>query len=84
MNKNIARQRIVINELAIQYQCPVWDLYGIMGELGSSKTWQDAGLMKEDKVHFTPIGYHLKGDMYFDAFMKWLEQMDVSKLKIKK
>ncbi len=84
LNKNIARQRIVINELAIQYQCPVWDLYGIMGELGSSKTWQDAGLMKEDKVHFTPIGYHLKGDMYFDAFMKWLEQMDVSKLKIKK
>ncbi len=84
MNKNIARQRDVINELAVQYQCPVWDLYGIMGELGSSKTWQDAGLMKEDKVHFTPIGYHLKGDMYFDAFMKWLEQMDKSKLKNKK
>ena len=84
LNKNIARQRDVINELAIQYQCPVWDLYGIMGELGSSKTWQDAGLMKEDKVHFTSIGYHLKGDLYFDSFMKWLEQMDVSKLKTKK
>ena len=84
LNKNIARQREVINELAVQYQCPVWDLYGIMGELGSSKTWQDAGLMKEDKVHFTPIGYHLKGDIYFDAFMKWLEQMDKSKLKNKK
>ena len=79
LNKNIARQRDVIIELAIQYQCPVWDLYGIMGELGSSKIWQDAGLMKEDKVHFTPIGYHLKGDLYFDAFMKWLEQMDDTK-----
>lgn len=84
LNKNIARQREVINELAIQYQCPVWDLYGIMGELGSSKTWQDAGLMKDDKVHFTAIGYHLKGDLYFDAFMKWLEQMDQIKFKSKK
>jgi len=83
LNKNIPRQREVIIELAIKYECPVWDLYGIMGELGSSKTWQDAGLMKEDKVHFTSIGYHLKGDMYFDAFMKWLEQMDNSKLKLK-
>ena len=83
LNKNIERQREVIKELAIQYQCPVWDLYGIMGELGSSKTWQDADLMKPDKVHFTAVGYHLKGDLYFDAFMKWLEQMDYQKLKSK-
>jgi len=84
LNKNIDRQREVIKELAIQYQCPVWDLYGLMGELGSSKTWEDEGLMKPDKVHFTTIGYHLKGDLYFDAFMKWLEQMDNQKLKRKK
>jgi lysophospholipase L1-like esterase len=83
LNRNIERQREVIIELAIQYKCPVWDLYGLMGELGSSKIWQDALLMKEDKVHFTAAGYHLKGDLYFDAFMKWLEQMDNQKLKRK-
>ncbi len=83
LNKNIERQREVIKELAIQYQCPVWDLYGLMGELGSSKIWQDAGLMRPDKVHFTAEGYHLKGDLYFDALMKWLEQMDYQKLKNK-
>lgn len=77
LNRNIARQRQVINELAVKYQIPVWDLYGVMGELGSSKTWFRAKLMKEDFVHFTAVGYHLKGDLYFDAFMKWLEQMDV-------
>lgn len=77
LNRNIARQRQVITELAIKYQIPVWDLYGVMGELGSSKTWFRAKLMKEDFVHFTAVGYHLKGDLYFDAFMKWLEQMDV-------
>lgn len=78
LNRNTARQREVIIELAVKYQLPVWDLYGVMGELGSSRTWLSEKLMKEDMVHFTPVGYHLKGDLYFDAFMKWLEQMKVS------
>ncbi|MBI1836518.1 MAG: hypothetical protein HYR91_04565 [Flavobacteriia bacterium] len=75
LNKNIAREREMIIELAKQYQVPIWDLYGIMGELGSSKKWQVAGLMQSDKVHFTGEGYHLKGSLYFDAFLKWMEQM---------
>jgi lysophospholipase L1-like esterase len=76
LNRNIARQREVIIELAQQFQCPIWDFYGIMGELGSSKTWFRSGLMRDDLVHFTAKGYHLKGDLYFDAFLKWLSQMD--------
>jgi len=80
-NKNTERMREVIIELAIQYQCPVWDLYGVMGELDASKTWEKAGLMKSDLVHFTPIGYHFKGDLYFDAFLKWMFQMESYKRK---
>lgn len=76
LNRNIAREREVINELAKKYEVPVWDLYGIMGELGSSKTWKNHGLMKADFVHFTADGYYLKGDIFFEAFMKWLEQME--------
>ncbi len=76
LNKNIARERTVIIELAEKYKVPVWDLYGLMGELGSSKTWMLKGLMKRDLVHFTSPGYHLKGELYFDAFMKWMKQME--------
>jgi lysophospholipase L1-like esterase len=65
----------VIQELAAKYKMPVWDFYGIMGELGSSKTWQSHGLMQSDKVHFTGVGYHLKGDLLIDAFQKFLVQM---------
>lgn len=75
LNRNIARQREVIQELAAKYKMPVWDFYGIMGELGSSKTWQSHGLMQSDKVHFTGVGYHLKGDLLIDAFQKFLVQM---------
>lgn len=76
LNKNIAKERTVIIELAEQYNMAVWDMYGIMGELGSSKKWKYEGLMRSDLVHFTPVGYHLKGDLYIDAFMKFMSQME--------
>ena len=76
LNKNIARERDVMIELAVQYQVPLWDVYGFMGELGSSKTWYKNGLMQSDYVHFTSPGYHLKGAMLFDAFLKWMDQME--------
>lgn len=77
LNRNIAREREMIIELAKEYQLPVWDFYGIMGELGSSKTWQRSGLMRTDLVHFTSEGYKLKGEMFFESFLKWLEQMEL-------
>ncbi len=74
-NRNIARERSVIIELAEKYKMAVWDMYGIMGELGSSKTWKYKGLMRSDLVHFTHEGYHFKGELYIDAFLKFMDQM---------
>jgi lysophospholipase L1-like esterase len=75
LNRNTNRQREVIIELAEQYKFPVWDFYGLMGELGSSKTWLKHGLMQSDMVHFSGMGYHLNGDLLTDAFLKYLDQM---------
>lgn len=77
LNRNVAREREMIIDLARKYQVPVWDLYGIMGALGSSRIWRDNKLMKSDLVHFTADGYYLKGDLFFEAFMKWIEQMEL-------
>ena len=77
LNKNVAREREMIIQLAKKHEAAVWDMYGIMGELGSSKTWSRNGLMRKDLVHFTASGYRLKGDMFFESYLKWLEQMDV-------
>lgn len=74
-NRNTERQREVIFQLAAQYQTAVWDFYGIMGELGSSKTWKNAGLMQADYVHFTGTGYHLKGTLLIEAFKKNLNTL---------
>lgn len=84
LNRNIDRERTVIRELAAQYQVPVWDFYGIMGELGSSKTWYRNKLMRSDLVHFSVEGYHLIGDIYFDAFQKFMIQFDKRRLESSK
>lgn len=76
LNRNVEREREVIIELAKEYKMAVWDFYGIMGELGSSRTWQRNGLMQADLVHFTSPGYHLKGDLFIDGFLKFMMQME--------
>jgi len=76
LNRNIAREREVIIELAEKYNMAVWDLYGIMGELGSSKTWRNNKLMRSDMIHFTHLGYHFKGGLYIDALLKYMDQME--------
>lgn len=76
LNRNIARERDVIIELAEEYNMAVWDLYGVMGELGSSKTWKYNGLMRSDLIHFTFEGYHFKGNLFIDAFLKYMDQME--------
>lgn len=75
LNRNIAREREVIIELAKEYKMAVWDMYGVMGELGASKLWQRNGLMQPDLVHFTAAGYHLKGSLFIDGFLKYMMQM---------
>lgn len=55
--------------LAAEYKAVFWDWYEVMGGYGSMEKWQEAGLAQGDKVHFTPAGYRLVGDLLFDAIM---------------
>ncbi|MEL6194349.1 MAG: peptidoglycan-binding protein, partial [Bacteroidota bacterium] len=46
-----------------------WDLYYIMGGAGSIKTWYQESLAQGDRLHFTRKGYHLQGNLLFDAII---------------
>ena len=81
-NPNLNNLREMIFQLAEKYKLAVWDFYGIMGESGSSKMWLNNGLMQADLIHFSGLGYQIKGQLYFDAFLKFLQQMrDTEKMK---
>ena len=58
----------------------VWNLFDIMGGLGSMRKWEEAGLAKRDKIHFTEAGYELVGDLLFNALMdKYMEHLKKAK-----
>ncbi len=75
-NPNTACIREIIFEIARSYHCGVWDFYTIMGGLNSSRIWYDHGLMNKDHIHFNKQGYLLKGDLFYNAFLKsWDEHL---------
>lgn len=57
-------------ELAEAHNAGVWNLFDIMGGLRSIYNWENAGLAKADKVHFTKEGYELVGDLMYNALME--------------
>lgn len=69
-NKNAITVRQAMIELGEENNCAVWDFFEIMGGLGSIVQWQNAGLAKNDKIHFTSAGYELMADLLFDALQK--------------
>jgi lysophospholipase L1-like esterase len=65
-------------KLAVQHSAGVWDLFTIMGGLGSMQLWEKSKLAKHDKVHFTREGYELLGDAFYRAIMEYyLTQVSV-------
>ncbi|MBM77001.1 MAG: hypothetical protein CL846_00820 [Crocinitomicaceae bacterium] len=68
-NKNAFLVKEAMIELAEKHNGAVWDMFGVMGGLGSIKKWQDKGLAKSDKIHFTHKGYKLIGDLLFEAII---------------
>ena len=69
VNENglVAQQAFM--EMAKKYNAAVWDQFDVMGGLNSMKEWENAGLAKKDKVHFTNEGYRLLGDLLYNAFI---------------
>ncbi len=67
-NGEIAKQNFY--KLAQKHKAAVWDLFSIMGGLGSMAEWEKAKLAKKDKVHFNSTGYKIIGDLFYEALLK--------------
>jgi len=69
-NKRVFKARDVMINLSKKYNSGMWDMFNVMGGIGSIKTWQSNGFAKRDKIHLTKKGYLLMGDLMFSALMK--------------
>lgn len=70
VNPHTAAAEQAFRDLAKEYKAVFWDMYAVMGGAGSMAQWQEAGLAQPDKVHFSPTGYKVLGDLLFDAILE--------------
>jgi lysophospholipase L1-like esterase len=68
-NPNMLLASKIIQKVAKEKDCAVWNLHEVMGGFTSIKKWMKAGLAASDKVHFSRAGYALQGDLLFNAFL---------------
>lgn len=69
-NKKSATVEDCIYTLTQKHNAALWDIFAVMGGYKSILKWQQAGLARKDKIHFTAKGYHIFGDLLFEALMK--------------
>ena len=70
VNERVVEAKKTMYKLAKKYDGVIWDLFSIMGGMNSIVKWEENGLAKSDKIHFTTKGYKLTGDLFFEAFIK--------------
>ena len=76
VNRNILEVEDAFFRICTDCGGGVWNLFEIMGGLGSMKDWEAAGLAKPDKIHFTEEGYAVVGDLLYNALMgKYVEHL---------
>lgn len=66
-NKNTPRVQRAMMELAQEYNGAVFDVFALMGGMGSANEWIMQGLMQRDHIHFTVAGYQVIGNLLYDA-----------------
>jgi len=69
-NKRAYKVQEAMISLAKKHRAGYYDLFSVMGGLGSIKTWYKNNLAQKDYVHLTKNGYELTGDLMFSALMK--------------
>jgi lysophospholipase L1-like esterase len=69
-NRNALKVQQAMYNLAARHNGAVYDLFEVMGGLGSIDKWVASGLASKDRIHFTRKGYELQADLMFDAFRK--------------
>lgn len=63
-----------MRNLSYQYNTGVWDLFSVMGGLGSIQFWIRNNMAAKDHVHLSSSGYRLLGDLMFNALIGKYEE----------
>ncbi len=79
-NENVPVLRESIYRIAKKYDAGVWDWFSVMGGFGSSQKWYKDEMMDKLRIHFSRAGYLIQGDLFYEAFLKYLDEYEFSRL----
>ncbi len=76
--KNLSTLQVRAQQIdfAVKNNLAYWDLFKVMGGLGSMGKWGSAGLASKDRVHFSQSGYKMQGQLLFDALMNYYNEFN--------
>lgn len=80
VNANVPVLRESIYKLAKKYDAGVWDWFSVMGGFGSSQQWYKDEMMDKLRIHFSRAGYLIQGDLFYEAFLKYLDEYEFNRL----
>jgi lysophospholipase L1-like esterase len=70
--------RNLMDSLARKNDCLFWNWFDLSGGLRSIKVWRDEGYAQPDLVHLTVKGYHVKGQLLYDSFIRTLNYIEAN------
>ena len=77
VNRNGLLAQQAFYDLARRWRGGLWDLFEVMGGLGSMAQWQAHGLANRDNIHFTRAGYRCVGRLFFEALLDFYLDYDL-------
>lgn len=80
VNRNVYQVVTAMKGLAAAHEAAVWDQFAVMGGLNSIVSWQKYGLAKSDRVHLTPGGYRLMGDLLVRAMGQAMDDYRITQM----
>jgi lysophospholipase L1-like esterase len=69
-NLDIAKANAILTHYCTENGYAWWDLQAVMGGSGAISKWRKTGLAAGDYKHFTPKGYMLQGQLFYQALIK--------------
>lgn len=77
-NINLPLIRQVLIDYCLASKIAYWDLFQIMGGLGSIAKWNAYHLTSKDLLHLNRRGYELQGELLFQAIIRGLNNYESS------
>ncbi len=80
-NNNIPIARNVLIDYCNNNNIAYWDLFEIMGGLGSIAKWHGKNLTSKDLLHLNRKGYELQGELLYQAIISGFSKFELTRPK---